>query len=375
MEKFEDFTATLEISSPGRINLIGEHIDYNGGHVLPAAIDKLIHFKFKKRNDNKIHIKSEEFDNPLVIQKDNLQKSSISWHNYLIGVLYYINEISPNKLVGFDCIFKSNLPVGSGISSSAALECGFAKGINQLHNLNLTNKEIISLCQRAEHDFAGTKCGVMDQYAVINGVANHFLLLNCQTISHEIVPANLLNHKIILLNTNISHDLSTSEYNIRTQECQSALKTIQTKFPEYKFLCDIPISIIKDFKDNLSTLEYNRALFTSEENHRTLKAVDFLKAKNIALLGKLLYNSHEGLRDLFEVSCKELDFLVEFTRNIPEVKGARMMGGGFGGCTLNIVKEDFADNFVNNISEAYYKKFNINLSPHVVNTNHGVEVH
>ena len=374
MEIFTNFSPDVEVESPGRINLIGEHIDYNGGYVLPAAIDKVIHFKFKKREDNLIHVQSMAFDNPLKIEINKLVKSPISWHNYLIGVLYYINHLYPDKIQGFDCVFKSNLPVGSGISSSAALECGFAKGVNELLKLKLSNEEIISLCQRAEHDFAGTKCGIMDQYAVINGLDNHFLLLNCQKITHKLVPAKLLNHKIVLLNTNVSHNLSTSEYNLRTQECQSALDSIQIKYPEYNFLCDIPVKIISEFKTNLSFKEYKRAVFASEENQRTLQAVDFLKDGNVLELGNLLYSSHKGLKDLYEVSCKELNFLVEFTRNISSVTGARMMGGGFGGCTLNIVKEDYVHQFINDISQAYLKKFNIKLTPHIVKTSNGVKV-
>ena len=374
MEKFLNFSPDIEVESPGRINLIGEHIDYNGGFVLPAAIDKVIHFKFKKRKDNLIRVQSMEFDNPLKIEINKLNKSPISWHNYIIGVLYYINLLCPDQIQGFDCIFKSNLPVGSGISSSAALECGFAKGVNELLKLKLSNQEIISLCQRAEHDFAGTKCGIMDQYAVINGLDNHFLLLNCQKITHKLVPAQLLNHKIVLLNTNVSHNLSTSEYNVRTQECQSALGSIQDKYPKYKFLCDLPVERIREFKTNLSFNEYKRAVFASEENQRTIKAVDFLNDGDIVQLGNLLYSSHKGLRDLYEVSCKELDFLVEFTRNISSVRGARMMGGGFGGCTLNVVKEDYVDQFINDISQAYLEKFNIKLTPHIVKTNNGVKI-
>ena len=374
MEKFTNFLSDVEVESPGRINLIGEHIDYNGGFVLPAAIDKVIHFKFKKREDNLIHVQSIAFDNPLKIKINKLDKSPISWHNYLIGVLYYINVLCPDKIQGFDCVFKSNLPVGSGISSSAALECGFAKGVNELLNLKLNNREIISLCQRAEHDFAGTKCGIMDQYAVINGLDNHFLLLNCQKITHKLVPAQLYNHNIILLNTNVSHNLSTSEYNLRTQECKSALEAIQVKYPEYKFLCDVPDEIINELKINLSSKEYKRAVFASEENKRTLQAVDFLENGDLDQLGNLLYSSHQGLRDLYEVSCKELDFLVDFTKNIPTVKGARMMGGGFGGCTLNIVEENYTDQFTNDISRAYLQKFNIELTPHIVKTNSGVKI-
>ena len=374
MKEFNEFISDVEIASPGRINLIGEHIDYNGGHVLPAAIDKKIVFKFRKRNDHKIFIKSGAFETIFVTDLLNLENKSISWHNYLTGVLHYLNEICPENLSGFDCIFNSEIPIGSGVSSSAALECGFAKGLNELFNLKISDEEITLICQKAEHNFVGTKCGIMDQYAVINGKANHFLLLDCQTIKSTLIPANIAGHQLILLNTNVAHDLSTSEYNKRTQECKSALGKINTTYPEYKFLCDIPVEVIKNYKNQLHSNEYKRALYVSEENERTIKAAKYLMEGEISELGKLLYSSHQGLRDLYKVSCRELDFLVDFTLGLSQVVGARMMGGGFGGCTINLVKENFVHEFLDKIKIAYSQKFNISLATHLVHIHNGVEI-
>lgn len=374
MKEFNEFISDVEVASPGRINLIGEHIDYNGGHVLPASIDKKIVFKFRKRNDHKISIKSGAYESIFVTDLLHLENKSVSWHSYLTGVLYYFKEICPENLSGFDCIFVSEIPIGSGVSSSAALECGFAKGLKELFNLKISDEEITLICQKAEHNFVGTKCGIMDQYAVINGKANHFLLLDCQTIKSSLIPANLDGYQLILLNTNVSHNLSTSEYNKRTQECKSALEKINITYPEYKFLCDVPAEVIKNYKNQLLVNEYKRALYVSEENERTIKAAKYLMEGEISELGKLLYSSHQGLRDLYKVSCKELDFLVDFTLGLRQVVGARMMGGGFGGCTINLVHENFVQEFLDKIKIAYSQKFNINLATHLVHIHNGVEI-
>ena len=374
MKEFNEFTSDVAVASPGRINLIGEHIDYNGGHVLPASIDKKIIFKFRKRNDHKILIKSGAYKSIFVTDLLHLENKSTSWHSYLTGVLYYLKETCPENLSGFDCIFVSEIPIGSGVSSSAALECGFAKGLKELFNLKISDEEITLICQKAEHNFVGTNCGIMDQYAVINGKANHFLLLDCQTIRSSLIPANLAGYQLILLNTNVSHNLSTSKYNKRTQECKSALEKINIAYPEYKFLCDVPAEVIKNYRNKLRINEYKRALYVSEENERTIKAAKYLMEGEFSELGKLLYSSHQGLRDLYNVSCRELDFLVDFTLGLSQVVGARMMGGGFGGCTINLVNENFVKDFLDEIKIAYSKKFNINLATHLVDIHNGVEI-
>ncbi len=217
------FKSDIVIASPGRINLIGEHIDYNGGHVLPAAIDKKITFRFRKNNTNYCEILSSNFKSSFKIDLKKLVRSDIEWQNYILGVLYHINVLKPESLQGFDCIIESNLPLGSGISSSAALECGMAKGVNELFDLGLTDLEIVTLSRDAEHTFVGTKCGIMDQFAVVKGQQDHLILLNCETLDYHLIEAEFSPYIVVLLNTNVSHSLASSEYNVRRDECHTAL--------------------------------------------------------------------------------------------------------------------------------------------------------
>lgn len=361
------------IKSPGRINLIGEHIDYNGGHVLPAAIDKHITLKLKKTDASVCNIYSSNFNSSFTIQLDRLEQSKVEWVNYSIGVLFYINKLRPNQLSGFDCSIESNLPLGSGISSSAALECGIAKGVNELFDLKLTDIEIITLSRDAEHHFAGTKCGIMDQFAVTKGKANHLILLDCKTLEYEMVKANFSGFKLVLLNTNVSHNLASSEYNTRREECERALKIIQNKYPDINHLTELNDSLLKDCKSDLNDTIYNRALYVFQENERTLKAADSLKHNDLATFGELMYGSHHGLQHLYEVSCKELDFLVEQTKDLEYVIGSRMMGGGFGGCTINLVKENKVEKFIDTLSKQYHNTFGITPTPIITSIGDGVK--
>lgn len=362
MINIDEFKSEIVVESPGRINLIGEHIDYNGGHVLPAAIDKKITLKFRKNTTQSCEIYSKNFKSSFVIDLNQLKRSDVEWQNFILGVLYHIDHLKPNKLHGFDCIIESNLPLGSGISSSAALECGIAKGVNELFDLKLTDLQMINLSRDAEHTFVGTKCGIMDQFAVVRGQKNHLILLDCESLDYELIEANFKPYIVVLLNTNVSHNLASSEYNVRRDECQTALEAIQKKYPKYQHLTEIPVNVIKGFKEVLPQKIYNRALYVAQEDKRTLKAVKKLKDKNLSEFGKLLYKSHHGLENLYEVSCQELDYLVQETKDLDYVLGARMMGGGFGGCTLNLVHKDKVDEFVDRITAAYEEKFNIQLT-------------
>lgn len=368
------FKTDLKIESPGRINLIGEHIDYNGGHVLPAAMDKKITLYFRKNNSNACKILSSNFKSSFKIDLNTLVKSDVEWHNFIIGVLFHINKLKPNTLQGFDCIIDSNLPLGSGISSSAALECGIAKGVNELFGIGLTDLEIIRLSRDAEHTFVGTKCGIMDQFAVMKGKKDHLILLNCETLEHQLIKAEFNPYKVVLLNSNVSHSLASSEYNMRREECDTALAIIQKSYPQFKFLTEVPEKIVNEFKTILPEKIYNRALYVTQENSRTLNAVDYLKAKDLKRFGACLYQSHQGLRYLYEVSCKELDVLVDATKDLDYVIGSRMMGGGFGGCTINIVHEDNIEEFIANTSAIYKKQCNINLSYILTTISDGVKV-
>lgn len=365
--------SSVTVFSPGRINLIGEHIDYNGGNVLPAAINRKLNLNFNKTHSNLCTVKSLdkgkfEFD----IDKP-LDKSDTHWENYIYGVINEIKKTCNNKLGGFKCFITSDLPIGAGISSSAALSCGVSKGLNELFDLGLSDLELIKISHAAEHDFVGIKCGVMDQFAVIMGKIKKLLILNCETLNYKLIDADFKPFKIVLLNTNVSHNLASSEYNIRRQECNMALSIIQNQYNEYKFLADVPEKIIFSLKKNFKKNIYHRALFVSRENKRTLKAAELIQRGKIEEFGNLMYHTHRELSKYYEVSCKELDFLVDFTKNISNVIGSRMMGGGFGGCTINLVQETYVNEFIELANKAYKAKFNINLSSIIVAISNGVE--
>jgi len=353
---------TVIVNSPGRINIIGEHTDYNNGYVLPTAINKQIQFLLKENNlTSTCNVYSESIDESFQFDLNKVVQSSDLWKNYLLGVINEI-QILGKELKGFDCVFKSNLPIGSGVSSSAALECGFASGLNELFNLELTKLELVKLSQRAEHNFVGTKCGIMDQFASVMSQSQKVILLDCNTLDYQYVPFQLKSHKILLLNSNVSHNLASSEYNRRRQECENSVSKISKKYKNVSSLRNVTLAMLNNCKDILTEIEFDRSEYVIEENERVLNAVQCLENNDLEKLGELMYETHEGLKEKYEVSCDELDFLVEFSKKNKGVLGARMMGGGFGGCTINLIDEKEIDNFVKEISEEYFKKFNIKLT-------------
>lgn len=366
--------ADLIVKSPGRINLIGEHIDYNGGHVLPAAIDLKTSLHLRKKKGSNCFISSKEVGSFSFNLQNPIQISKTHWENYVLGVVHGIQKARPNQLAGFDCMISSELPMGAGISSSAALQCGLAKGINALFDLGLSNIELIDIARMAEHHFAGTKCGVMDQFAVMMSKQKKLLLLNCQTLNYKLINADFSPYKIVLLNTNVAHHLASSAYNTRLKECEQALKIIQKKHPQYIFLSEVPTDIIEALKNQLSENVFQRAMYVSRENTRTLNAANLIQKGDVKGFGELMYQTHEDLSTAYEVSCKELDFLVDLTKENTKVVGSRMMGGGFGGCTINLVEESYVNTFIKLAAQDYHTEFNTNLSPLMVSTSDGVEI-
>lgn len=359
---FENEIYDLEIDSPGRINIIGEHTDYNNGFVLPTAIDKKIRFKFRKNDSSNIcNVYSANFKTSFSFDLKNVKPSNQQWENYILGVIFEIQQLS-DKLEGFDCTLDSNIPVGSGISSSAALECGLAYGLNELFKLELSKITLVKIGQRAEHNYVGTKCGIMDQFASIMSKAEHVILLDCQSLEYSYVPMQIEPYKILLLNTNVSHNLASGEYNVRRKQCEQGVKIIQKKYPKVNSLRDVSPEMLATFKNDLDSVTFNRCLYVVDEKDRVLNTVEALKNNELTVVGQNMYKTHEGLSKLYEVSCPELDFLVNFSKNYNKVIGARVMGGGFGGCTINIVHKDFIEKFTKEASEAYFNKFNIKLT-------------
>ncbi|MFZ0490889.1 MAG: galactokinase [Salegentibacter sp.] len=354
-----DFIAEVEVASPGRINLIGEHTDYNHGFVMPTAIDKKIYFRFQKNDTpGTCKVYSETFMSHFEFDLQSFSKSKVSWHNYILGVIAEIQK-SGKSLAGFDCIIKTELPIGAGISSSAALECGLAGGLNKLFDLGLSKMEIIKIGQNAENNFVGSNCGIMDQYASVMSREGHLIMLDCDSLEADFISADFKQCKLLLLNTKVSHNLADSEYNTRRKECEEAVKIIQQKYKDVRSLRNVSVEMLEEFRDSLPGDAYKRSIYVLHENERVQKAAEAIKTGKLQDFGKLMYQSHRGLQHNYEVSCEELDFLVDFSADKDFIYGSRMMGGGFGGCTINLIEADKIEDYVKEVSEAYEKKFNI----------------
>ena len=360
------------IKSPGRINLIGEHIDYNGGYVLPGATDLFIKLTFSESQEKYSEVYSDAIDKKCLINFEDLSKREIKWENYLIGSLVSILNKREVVLKNFSCSIDGNLPIGSGISSSSSLICGFVKGLDILNNLKIDNEELLSISREVEYDFIGLKGGIMDQFTIINSKKNNAILLNTKDNSNQFIKSELGDYKILLLNTNKKHDLSNSSYNDRVRECNDALDIIKNSGYQINYLTEMKVENLIQLKNMMPENIFKRALYVIEENIRTIKSSQFLKNFDLNSLGKLMYLSHDGLKNLYEVSCSELDYLVDKTRAHKEILGARMMGGGFGGCTINLIHSDFIDNFLDEIGDDYSKKFSLDLTPIITSLGDGL---
>lgn len=375
MKNIKEFNYKILVESPGRINLIGEHIDYNGGNVLPASIDKKIFLYFKKNLKNSTCKVNSIHYNELITFELNEEKKELNsnWKNYIFGVVHYLKKLKGDQLDGFECIIDSNLPLGSGISSSSALVCGLIKGLNDLFKLQISNHEMINISQKVEHNFIGVKGGIMDQFAIFFGKKDKIILLNCNNLNLKMIDSKFSPYKFLLLNTNVNHNLSSSDYNTRVKECESALKKIKIENKKLSCLADTSEDYIIKNEPLFTKNEFKRALYVSQENQRVLKSTKLLKSSNFVDFGKIMYKSHEGLKNLYEVSCKELDFLVDYSKKYNYVLGSRMMGGGFGGCTINLIKEDYIKSYIKIVSEKYFNKFKNKLTAIEISIEDGIK--
>ena len=358
--------------SPGRVNILGEHTDYNDGFVLPAAIDKNIYIAISKRDDNIINLYAVDFDESFTTNINEVKRSTIQWANYILGVVDQLQK-KGFALGGFNAVVDGDVPIGAGLSSSAAVECATIYALNEIFSLCLNRLNMVPLAQKAEHVFAGVNCGIMDQFASMFGKKDHVIKLDCRSLDYEYVPFKLDGYKIVLLNTNVKHNLAASEYNTRRQQCEKSISLIAEHHPAIKSLRDVTVDMLKEYVEPVDPLVYQRCKYVVQENSRLLGACEDLKRGDIISLGKKMYETHNGLRYFYDVSCKELDFLVEYVKNIPAVAGARMMGGGFGGCTINLVKEDAIEKLVQDISVAYSEAMKLPLTVYIASIENGTE--
>ena len=371
---FRDFRSEFTVHSPGRINLIGEHTDYNNGFVLPTAIDKTIKLSFARNSSSFIcNVFSKTNNKYFKFDLRKISRSENQWENYILGV---VNEIQKRGKTpeGFNCIIESDLPVGAGISSSAALEGGIAYGLNHLFKLNISRETMAELSRDAEHNYVGTRCGIMDQYASLLSKKEHLILLDCKTLDAQYVPAHFNGHKLLLLNTMVSHSLAESEYNARRRECEEAVEILKQNNPTLESLRDVSMDMLEGSKRKFPDAVLKRAKYVIKENDRVLQAVEAIKNNDLDKFGQLMYASHAGLQNNYEVSCDELDFLVRLTKKYDSVKGARMMGGGFGGCTVNLIEDNAVDAFIAEASKAYFEQFNMQLQAIPVSPEEGTRI-
>ena len=365
---------SLIVRSPGRINLIGEHTDYNDGFVLPAAIDKAAYLSFTPRNDKQIHLHSIDLKDAYITTADAVVSSTVSsWPNYLLGVVAQFIKAGVT-VNGFEAALTADIPMGAGLSSSAAVECAMAMALNEVTKAGFDKLTLVKMAQKAEHEFAGVQCGIMDQFASMFGKHNHVIRLDCRSLDYEYVPFNIDGYKIVLLDTNIKHSLASSEYNVRRKQCETGVAMIQQHHSEVKSLRDATIEMLDKYILPVDITVYQRCKYVVEENERLLKACKDLEAGDINSFGKRMFETHHGLSKLYEVSCPELDFLVTCVQDNPDVSGSRMMGGGFGGCTINIVKNEAVEKLIAETEKIYLNTMNKQLKAYTANIEEGTSL-
>ena len=354
---------SVTVQAPGRINIIGEHTDYNDGFVLPAAIDKRLTVTMRRNGmANTANVHDRKRQKSFSFDLQSFAPMEKGWHNYVMGVVHELLELGAG-IQGFDAEFEGNVPIGGGMSSSAALECSFAAALNELFVLDLDQWQLIKASQMAEHNFVGIKCGIMDQFASVMGKKDRVMLLDCRSLEFQYFPLELGDYQLLLLNTNVFHSLASSEYNLRRSECEEGVAFLKKTHLGITNLRDATLEQVASSKDIMPEHIFRRCHHVISENQRVLAATRVLLDGNHKALGQLMYQSHFSLQNDYDVSCPELDFLVQQTLEKDYVLGSRMMGGGFGGCTINIVEQIKSEEFVDQVSANYRSQFGFELTP------------
>jgi len=356
--------SALLFRAPGRINLIGEHTDYNQGFVMPMAIESSTWVAAAKRQDRCLEVYSETFDERISFSLNSLSGPPRGhWGDFIRGVAATLQEVG-YALCGADLLVHGEVPVGVGLSSSASLEVSVAFALAAVAGISIPRREMAMLCQKAEHEYTGTRCGVMDQFAACFSFADHALILDCRSLEYRLlaIPSDV---RMVVCNTGVRHQLAVGEYNLRRSECEQAVKLLQPSLPEIRALRDVEVADLEKYKRDLSERLYRRCRHVISENQRVVRAAKALQSGDKVRVGQLMNQSHASLRDDYEVSCKELDLLVDLASSMQGVYGARMMGGGFGGCTVNMVSTGDVSTFCANIARMYAHETGISAETYV----------
>ena len=342
-------------SSAGRINLIGEHTDYNGGYVFPGAIDKGIVAEIKLNGSDKVKAYSLDYDEYVEFGLNESDKPAQAWACYIFGVCRETLKRG-GKVEGFSTVFAGDVPLGAGLSSSAALESTFAFAINELFHNGIDKFELARIGQSTEHNYCGVKCGIMDQFASCFGKEGCLIRLNCKTLEYKYFPFKPKGYKLVLIDSCVKHELASSAYNKRRASCENAAAAIAKNHPEVEFLSDAKRVWLDEVREQIPEEDFLRAEYVIGEVQRVLDVCDALERGDYETVGEMMYQTHFGMSKLYEVSCEELDFLNKLARRC-DVTGSRVMGGGFGGCTINLVKEELYDNFISRAKAEFTEKF------------------
>ena len=368
------YVPQIMAKSPGRINLIGEHTDYNLGFVLPAAIDKAAYVAVARREDQLIRLFAKDLEEEYQVDINLLPTIPGHWSAYILGVVDQLSKMG-KQLSGFDLVLTCDVPTGAGMSSSAAVECATAFALNALFDLQLERLDLVRMAQKAENEFVGVKCGIMDMFASVMGKDAQVIQLDCRDLSYQYFPLNLGGYKIVLFDTGVKHSLAGGEYNLRRQQCEQGVAVLKERFPEVNSLRDANLPMLDEqFRSAVSSTVYNRCLYVIEENIRLEQGCALLLQNNIKGFGDKMYGSHKGLSELYEVSCKELDFLVDLSKQEDAIAGARMMGGGFGGCTINLIELSAIESIHERFSKQYQSAMGRELAMYVMVPSEGSQL-